>query len=273
MRQLLFCAFLIASVHLVQGQESTALWHNGIVVCGVEDTDKVTGTDLGPVKTRDRAFSGACTYAEVLDRVVDVAKTMGANLVRITRHKYPEIWNNCHRLEAEAYTVADPDSYVRLIDWSASRKLKVADFKGKPDDTYASNVVALTQCGFGVETNKVTMFQSPRYFVFCRFFCHDSWMKLSGRDDPKVLQHEQTHFDLDEVYARKLLQALLLARLNAGSLDRVNDIYGKIYDAYIIRQKQYDLETHHGTDDSEQEHWNKLIASELNELEEFSTEK
>lgn len=250
-------------------QETTSVLYNGIIVSGLEDTMQIQGVDLGEVKFKDRILTLNCSYPEVINRLVKQAKANGANLIKITMHRYPDIWSSCHRMKAEAYKVADPDRYERQIDWSPDRKLKTSDFKGKPDDIYSNSVVALTNSGFGVETNRVTFFKSPKYFVYCRFFCYDSWMKLAGRDDPKVLQHEQTHFDLCEVYARKLLQALEAAHLAVTSLDRLNDIYHKIYDSYLIRQKQYDLETRHGVDFAEQERWNGVIAGELKELEGF----
>ena len=97
-----------------------------------------------------------------------------------------------------------------------------------------------------------------------------SWV-VAGKASARVLQHEQTHFDLNEVYRRKL--AILLPCLQAqsptkeGAIDALNaalhrkasEVLGQLQKA----QARYDAETKHGNDLSGQAYWEAQIATWL----------
>jgi hypothetical protein len=94
-----------------------------------------------------------------------------------------------------------------------------------------------------------------------------SWV-VPGKADDRVLRHERTHFDLNEVYRRKL--ELLLPCLRAesatkeGAIDalaaalhrRAAEILGRLQAA----QARYDTETGHGNDPTGQARWEAQIA-------------
>ncbi len=98
-----------------------------------------------------------------------------------------------------------------------------------------------------------------------------SWAAKDGRT-PEVLCHEQLHFDLNEVYARKL--AILLAhprRIETRTKDEVrtalkeaiNSTASAVLDMAEQMQSLYDEETKHGTDPVMQENWNARIHAWL----------
>jgi hypothetical protein len=98
-----------------------------------------------------------------------------------------------------------------------------------------------------------------------------SWAAEDGRTS-EVLCHEQLHFDLNEVYARKL--AILLAhprRIEARTKDEVrtalkeaiNSTASSVLDMAEQMQSLYDQETKHGTDAQMQEDWRARIHAWL----------
>jgi len=60
---------------------------------------------LGTIKVGDTGFSVNCSYATVLDNAKTEARKVGGNVLKITKHKKPDLWSSCHRITAEVYKV------------------------------------------------------------------------------------------------------------------------------------------------------------------------
>jgi hypothetical protein len=61
---------------------------------------------LGHVKIGDSGFTLNCAYDVVIAAAQEKAKSMGGNLLQITRHKTPNMWtSSCHRIEGDVYYV------------------------------------------------------------------------------------------------------------------------------------------------------------------------
>jgi len=99
-----------------------------------------------------------------------------------------------------------------------------------------------------------------------------SWA-VPGMTTAALLQHEQTHFDLGEVYRRKI-DCLLRAIAPSSALSQqeaVNALDANIRavgDAQLQQWRAmtelYDSQTAHGTNTSEQLRWQTLVAGWLN---------
>ncbi len=99
-----------------------------------------------------------------------------------------------------------------------------------------------------------------------------SWA-VPGKTTAALLQHEQTHFDLGEVYRRKI-ECLLGAVAPCSALSQqeaVNALDANIRavgDAQLqqwrVMTELYDSQTTHGTNTSEQSRWQTLVAGWLN---------
>ncbi|WP_139063678.1 hypothetical protein [Flagellimonas eckloniae] len=55
---------------------------------------------VGTIKIRDTGFSIKCNYEIVLDQAKLEARRLGGNAIKITKHKKPNFWSTCHRLDA-----------------------------------------------------------------------------------------------------------------------------------------------------------------------------
>ncbi len=71
-----------------------------VVVIALDESIPEDSEVLGQVKVRDTGFSTKCNYSIVLDKAKLEARKAGGNAIKITRHKKPDLWSTCHRLDA-----------------------------------------------------------------------------------------------------------------------------------------------------------------------------
>ena len=102
-------------------------------------------------------------------------------------------------------------SFVKddFILWQENKKLKIQDFKADNKDTIKVNrqqflgaisAIRIEYSSFQRNKNSVPNFSIKTYFD-----PNESWMLLKN---DYVLQHEQIHFDLTELYARKMRKSV-----------------------------------------------------------------
>lgn len=163
---------------------------------------------------------------------------------------------SCSSLLQNPFVMQPKPSTDTFISWNENRKLSWDDYKGVPDmDLKAS---AITYCELGFRMSKPTIFHKTKYVVYNNFFPEQSWVKPEFKTDEILLKHEQGHFDLAQVYAKKL--NLSLQKKHPA---QARKIWKKIYDKYVQAQQRYDRETKYGTDSLQQKKWNEYIQKEL----------
>ncbi len=152
-----------------------------------------------------------------------------------------------------------------LIEWSPNRKLNWSDFKGKVPVNAAN--AALTNTAINVEfgfSNKGMIFS-----IRCRFDKNKSWVRIKN---DLVLSHEQGHFDIAELHARKLNKALKEYKYNSKTVnDDVNRIYEGIMQDHHAFQSLYDQQTDFSRKVDKQTEWIGKIATELDRLDEYKS--
>ena len=86
---------------------STPLPENTIVdVIGIGQKVPEGARLLGHVKIGDSGFSVNCTYDKVIASAQTQARSIGGNLLQITKHKTPNILTStCHRIEGDVYFI------------------------------------------------------------------------------------------------------------------------------------------------------------------------
>lgn len=232
----------------------------------------ISGNEMGTITVKDKMYKTTCTYDAGMEYLRKKALEQGANLVKILRYKRPDAFNSCHRFDATFYNVENPRIYEKQINWSESRKLEWEDFRAE-NEPHAYNATALTYCGieFGVSALTSLYASNTKYIVKCIFYPEKSWVTTdTAQRTDDVLKHEQIHFDLCEVYARRLYKELTDTKINAFNMENANAIYKRIMTEYEDRQYKYDDETHKATNAEMQEKWNNDIAHELEELKEYA---
>ena len=145
-----------------------------------------------------------------------------------------------------------------VIRWSPTYKLQWEDFRGTPDTTMES--VAVTSSGISCKT--LFTDTSFTFTVFAFFDKGKSWKKEAA--DVKILKHEQGHFDITEIFSRKLkLELRKLTPLRSSVQSDVNALVQKINLAKDHMQDRYDEETDYGRNSIAQRRWSKFIHGEL----------
>lgn len=279
MTRLFYFAFLTISIYSCSPKIGSTIISKQIplsdtdFVLVLQQQDDFTndGIEIGSIKSGDNGLSTNCSYFEVIDKLKQLARQNGANVIKITEQKSPDSWSSCVRLTAKIYRVPNFRKHEKEIEWTTNRILTWEDFKGTPKTISNSNTAAQTYCGFGFQSNYVTILTKTKIFVTTTFTCNLSWVRPDQNNRVDLLEHEQGHFDLCEVYARQLRKKLQEKKLTVFNLNTdANIIFKDVYALYLDRQELYEKETEYGLNRKKQIEWTKTINNELNKLSAFT---
>ncbi len=151
-----------------------------------------------------------------------------------------------------------------LLKWNAGKKLTWADYKASPDpesDAAASTTTYLV-IDYNISSNSFS-FKIRSFFSKTR-----SW---GLHKTAYILSHEQGHFDLAEVFARKLNKKMSEYKFNKKTYQKdLNKIYDEVTKEKSDTQNQYDKETRHSIDKDKQADWLKKISEMLEEYKDYA---
>jgi Bacterial protein of unknown function (DUF922) len=150
------------------------------------------------------------------------------------------------------------------IHWSPFYKLKWEDFKAKPDSS--STHGAISVCSITYECTYIN--DTPYCKVYCFFKELRSWSKY--KDLGSLLNHEQGHFDIAELFARKLRKSFSDYKINYNTVrSDIRSIFKKVISDRTAYDKLYDSETDFSRKNQIQIHWNKKIRMEIEKLDRY----
>jgi len=240
-----------------------------IIVLDPNDPLPSGATELQDVEIDGKKSKTGYSYLDMMQTLKKKASAQNANIIKITEKVLGDK-NECCKVSAILYRALDIHKYEKEFNWSKDRKLTWADFGGRIYRTQgAEEAVAVTYCGFGFETNTVTVSNKVQILVRNSFRKDISWVVPDERT-PEVLEHEQGHFDLCEIYTRKLRERFNSLNVTVYNLNTtLADVYKEIGDEYKARQDQYEKETHNGQDRTQQKKWERVIAKELDQSEDW----
>jgi hypothetical protein len=146
-------------------------------------------------------------------------------------------------------------SQSNKICWNESRKLTWEDFTVKNTDS-SQNFSTITSCGIKFKLNLVVPY----------FKKDKSLVLLSEKSSLDLLEHEKLHFDIVELFARKMRHEFKIS--NENNLEKIYD-----YNMLILNefQDRYDNETNYGVRGSEQNCWIEYVKDELKKLDNYKT--
>jgi len=146
-----------------------------------------------------------------------------------------------------------------FIPWNENRKLVWDDFKAPAQKN--GDVAALTATHLGFSYNVVN--GKISYSIECRFVKQMSWGLVQN---DWILKHEQGHFDIAEIFARKLYKTVSEYTFNKSSFQKdLDEIYKNIVAEKEKFQLIYDTETDFSRRKANQEEWLLKIERELNQ--------
>jgi hypothetical protein len=154
-----------------------------------------------------------------------------------------------------------------LIKWQQNYLLKWDDFKGPQQ--HLNSVASTTYDILKRAVNKRTY---ARVEIVAVFYPYDSWHNKK-REDKIILSHEQKHFDIAELFARKLRK-----KISGEMIADYADLQEKLQLLYEQNDKEleryqdvYDIETDYSRNIKHQAEWNEKIENELSSYSDFSS--
>jgi hypothetical protein len=155
------------------------------------------------------------------------------------------------------------------IFWNKEYRLKWSDFRGKPD---ATPFMAQSNCAFTFKPQQSVKdgIMELHVFLNANFDKNSSWVK-PGQQKDSLLAHEQLHFDICEVYIRKLKKTMLDFTFNPMEMnEQIRIMFESAWKDYQDAQQKYDDETMHGLISDKQLVWRMDISEQLKATESLS---
>lgn len=154
-----------------------------------------------------------------------------------------------------------------LISWVSDYRLKVEDFAAPIPANAKESIKGLTNAI--IDVNYEQKGDAVQVSVECFFRKSESWIK-NNMNQTYVLAHEQGHFDIAEIYARKIRKKLQATKLHKkNGAEQIKKIWDKLYKSYLKEQDKYDKATSHSFKEKQQQEWVNKIAKEIKKLDDY----
>ena len=162
----------------------------------------------------------------------------------------------------------DIQSKKDSIVWDRNYKLKWSDFMGAPDTSSAW----MAGCAPSIYVRGYWENNLPNFLVSNSFIRNKAWTK--DVTSIPMLRHEQLHFDIAEVYSRKIRKAVdSLRRMEVRTFEPYSIEIRTLLNLYDETDRIYDDETSHGVNGNVQSNWCQRIAEELNVLNKYADDR
>lgn len=148
------------------------------------------------------------------------------------------------------------DAYRKINDTTLTRKVGSTIINAEAATTTKITVIPLTHnCNENIF----------HYMVLTLFSQDDSFVINKALKNEALLHHEQLHFDITELYARKIRQFLSEIKDPCGRLNEINQKVELLIQAEKNENNLYDIQSVHGTNKVAQKKWSDRIKKELQE--------
>lgn len=164
---------------------------------------------------------------------------------------------------AAVWSQQNGDPAIGELSWNEFYKLQWDDFRGEPDDSSHGDAAT----SVSIKAKPFVVRKDISYDVVALFNRSKSWVRDKS---PSLLSHERLHFDIAELYARKIRKKI--SELKASGVDDVKTFNAAIEELLHESNEvdiQYDIETLHGAMSKKQAAWEKKVEDELIRLERF----
>ncbi|MBO0331748.1 DUF922 domain-containing protein [[Muricauda] lutisoli] len=149
------------------------------------------------------------------------------------------------------------------VSWNKDMRLTWADYKGKVPPADESAATTASGISYSYSANLLHHEVKLDFEVGAYFYPNESWYKPQLCDE-NTLAHEQLHFDITELFARKMREKLRRTSFSDDVKAEVRKIYRDILKELQQYQEQYDWETNFSRNREKQREWNRKIANALN---------
>jgi hypothetical protein len=146
-----------------------------------------------------------------------------------------------------------------LFIWTESRPLQWNDFSRHLNDNSQFDAEVFAEVRYKYTFSAITDFKFEVVAVFNK---NTSWSRIS-RQTEDLLKHEQLHFDIAELYARKLKAEFEKYNYTENFEQEVQEIFNTLKNEYRLMQLKCDEDTNHSLNKEKQLEWEAFIFNEL----------
>jgi len=156
------------------------------------------------------------------------------------------------------------------ICWNRNYKLKWSDFQGKKP---ATNLAWHTAgCAASISAEGYIDKGIPNYVITNYFIKKSSWVTDSLSKGG--LEHEQLHFDISELHARKIRKGIEdLRKKKLKKFISYETVIIRLLEERTAMNAKYDKESFHSMNLEKQKEWRKMIAKQLDALKKYASDK
>ena len=146
------------------------------------------------------------------------------------------------------------------VEWTEERKLSWDDFRGEPNpSSHAHAATAIRISAAPYYKNKKLYYSVTTFFDPSQSWCRSK--------SEQLLRHEQLHFDIAELYARKVRKRISeLRSRGVKDVKTINAEIQKLLDESNRVDATYDKKTIHGANPERQRRWEENILYQLRNL-------
>lgn len=156
------------------------------------------------------------------------------------------------------------------LPWREGFRLTYSNFEAIPNKNHPYAAITYSGMSYGFNAEVVNGKVAVDYNVECFFVANKSWMKMHLADE-NLLAHEQLHFDITELFARKLRKRFSEMTFTENVKREMREAYEKCHENKKAYQNRYDEETNHSKKRIQQSKWEAKVAMELDALKEFTS--
>ena len=148
------------------------------------------------------------------------------------------------------------------VAWNENMRLTWADFKGKVPPAAESAATTASGISYSYSANLLHHEVKLDFEVNAYFYPNESWYRPELCNE-NTLAHEQLHFDITELFARKMREKLHRTSFSDDVKTEVGKIYRDILAELQKYQEQYDWQTNFSRNREMQSKWNQKIGQAL----------
>lgn len=156
------------------------------------------------------------------------------------------------------------------LPWREGFKLTYSDFEAIPNNNHPFAAITYSGMSYGFSADVINGKVKVDYEIKCYFVANKSWMKMDMADEV-LLAHEQLHFDITELFARKFRQELSTMNFTENVKQEIREVYLRVNREKVAMQEEYDEETNHSKRRNKQKEWEIRVAEELQKLNAFAS--
>jgi hypothetical protein len=157
------------------------------------------------------------------------------------------------------------------ILWKMETRLTWEDFQGVPLEKTLFHANTNTGLSYSWGLKGTSQSMELDYHVETFFYPELSWVQADSKND-HLLKHEQLHFDISELHARKLRKLLAnvdASKLNKDSREDLNKLYEKIIKERSAMQTAFDKESVHSINVEAELRWQQFVKQELDKFQAY----